>query len=130
MKETDRNIQYESKLLFSTHFKRDFLIRNHLFIQQKEEVTDWRKNVDAMSGMEGRKKLFDAGQWDGLNHSGLWDSWSVCDSCGHQDLLHSLSTLGTANDRKMQWKHFYINRFSSSVYLLCSHFLVTRIKAI
>lgn len=29
---------------------------------QKEEVTDWRKNVDAMSGMEGRKKLFDAGQ--------------------------------------------------------------------
>uniref|UniRef100_A0A3B4VPI0 Troponin I, slow skeletal muscle-like n=1 Tax=Seriola dumerili TaxID=41447 RepID=A0A3B4VPI0_SERDU len=29
---------------------------------RKEEVTDWRKNVDAMSGMEGRKKLFDAGQ--------------------------------------------------------------------
>lgn len=29
---------------------------------QKEEVTDWRKNVEAMSGMEGRKKLFDAGQ--------------------------------------------------------------------
>lgn len=29
---------------------------------QKEEVTDWRKNVDAMSGMEGRKKLFNAGQ--------------------------------------------------------------------
>lgn len=25
---------------------------------QREEVTDWRKNVDAMSGMEGRKKLF------------------------------------------------------------------------
>uniref|UniRef100_A0A671VCE3 Troponin I4b, tandem duplicate 2 n=1 Tax=Sparus aurata TaxID=8175 RepID=A0A671VCE3_SPAAU len=25
-----------------------------------EEVTDWRKNVEAMSGMEGRKKLFDA----------------------------------------------------------------------
>uniref|UniRef100_A0A671VBA0 Troponin I4a n=1 Tax=Sparus aurata TaxID=8175 RepID=A0A671VBA0_SPAAU len=24
------------------------------------EVTDWRKNVEAMSGMEGRKKLFDA----------------------------------------------------------------------
>lgn len=39
-----------------------FLIRNLLFIGQKEEVTDWRKNVDAMSGMEGRKKLFDAGQ--------------------------------------------------------------------
>lgn len=32
------------------------------FTPQKEEVTDWRKNVDAMSGMEGRKKLFDAGQ--------------------------------------------------------------------
>ncbi|KAM3609508.1 uncharacterized protein V6R79_016012 [Siganus canaliculatus] len=30
--------------------------------EKKEEVTDWRKNVDAMSGMEGRKKLFDAGQ--------------------------------------------------------------------
>lgn len=29
---------------------------------QREEVTDWRKNVEAMSGMEGRKKLFDAGQ--------------------------------------------------------------------
>ncbi|XP_010888084.1 troponin I, slow skeletal muscle-like [Esox lucius] len=27
--------------------------------EEKEEVTDWRKNVDAMSGMEGRKKLFD-----------------------------------------------------------------------
>lgn len=39
-----------------------FLIKNGLFMQQKEEVTDWRKNVDAMSGMEGRKKLFDAGQ--------------------------------------------------------------------
>ena len=34
---------------------------NSLFTQ-KEEVTDWRKNVDAMSGMEGRKKLFNAGQ--------------------------------------------------------------------
>ncbi|KAM6961032.1 troponin I, slow skeletal muscle-like [Aplochiton taeniatus] len=28
--------------------------------EKKEEVTDWRKNVDAMSGMEGRKKMFDA----------------------------------------------------------------------
>ncbi|XP_060932910.1 troponin I, slow skeletal muscle-like [Limanda limanda] len=26
--------------------------------EKKEEVTDWRKNVEAMSGMEGRKKLF------------------------------------------------------------------------
>lgn len=40
----------------------NLLIPNHLLVQQKEEVTDWRKNVDAMSGMEGRKKLFDAGQ--------------------------------------------------------------------
>lgn len=31
--------------------------------KQKEEVTDWRKNVEAMSGMEGRKKIFNAGQW-------------------------------------------------------------------
>uniref|UniRef100_A0A3P8S618 Troponin I4b, tandem duplicate 2 n=1 Tax=Amphiprion percula TaxID=161767 RepID=A0A3P8S618_AMPPE len=30
--------------------------------EKKEEVTDWRKNVESMSGMEGRKKLFDAGQ--------------------------------------------------------------------
>ncbi|XP_010755645.1 troponin I, slow skeletal muscle [Larimichthys crocea] len=30
--------------------------------EKREEVTDWRKNVAAMSGMEGRKKLFDAGQ--------------------------------------------------------------------
>ncbi|XP_062318190.1 troponin I, slow skeletal muscle-like [Osmerus eperlanus] len=30
--------------------------------EKKEEVTDWRKNVEAMSGMEGRKKLFDVGQ--------------------------------------------------------------------
>lgn len=33
------------------------------------EVSDWRKNVEAMSGMEGRKKMFDtggAGQWDAL----------------------------------------------------------------
>ncbi|XP_053487675.1 troponin I, slow skeletal muscle-like [Ictalurus furcatus] len=30
--------------------------------EKKEEVTDWRKNVEAMSGMEGRKKLFDAGK--------------------------------------------------------------------
>ncbi|KAJ8416374.1 hypothetical protein AAFF_G00356620 [Aldrovandia affinis] len=30
--------------------------------EEKEEVTDWRKNVEAMSGMEGRKKIFDAGQ--------------------------------------------------------------------
>uniref|UniRef100_A0AAY4EXB2 Troponin I type 1b (skeletal, slow) n=1 Tax=Denticeps clupeoides TaxID=299321 RepID=A0AAY4EXB2_9TELE len=26
------------------------------------EVSDWRKNVEAMSGMEGRKKMFDAAQ--------------------------------------------------------------------
>uniref|UniRef100_A0A673J932 Troponin I4a n=1 Tax=Sinocyclocheilus rhinocerous TaxID=307959 RepID=A0A673J932_9TELE len=31
--------------------------------EKKEEVTDWCKNVEAMSGMEGRKKLFDAGQY-------------------------------------------------------------------
>ncbi|XP_047208713.1 troponin I, slow skeletal muscle-like isoform X2 [Girardinichthys multiradiatus] len=29
---------------------------------KKEEVTDWRKNVEALSGMEGRKKLFNTGQ--------------------------------------------------------------------
>ncbi|KAI9519757.1 hypothetical protein NQZ68_025896 [Dissostichus eleginoides] len=30
--------------------------------EKKEEVTDWRKNVDAMSGMDGRKKMFNSGQ--------------------------------------------------------------------
>ncbi|XP_067236550.1 troponin I, slow skeletal muscle [Chanodichthys erythropterus] len=30
--------------------------------EKKEEVTDWRKNVEAMAGMEGRKKLFNAAQ--------------------------------------------------------------------
>lgn len=33
-----------------------------LCVQEKTvEVNDWRKNVEAMSGMEGRKKMFDAG---------------------------------------------------------------------
>ncbi|XP_053574702.1 troponin I, slow skeletal muscle-like [Bombina bombina] len=27
--------------------------------KKEEEVTDWRKNIEAMSGMEGRKKKFD-----------------------------------------------------------------------
>ncbi|XP_019750349.1 troponin I, slow skeletal muscle-like [Hippocampus comes] len=30
--------------------------------EKREEVIDWRKNVEAMSGMEGRKKLFNSGQ--------------------------------------------------------------------
>lgn len=31
-----------------------------IFFQEKNvEVTDWRKNIEAMSGMEGRKKKFD-----------------------------------------------------------------------
>ncbi len=33
-----------------------------IYLPQKEEVADWRKNVEAKSGMEGRKKMFDAGQ--------------------------------------------------------------------
>uniref|UniRef100_A0A8C7QRN1 Troponin I, skeletal, slow d n=1 Tax=Oncorhynchus mykiss TaxID=8022 RepID=A0A8C7QRN1_ONCMY len=34
---------------------------NHLHLMVlTSEVTDWRKNVEAMSGMEGRKKMFDA----------------------------------------------------------------------
>lgn len=28
--------------------------------QESREVGDWRKNVDALSGMEGRKKKFEA----------------------------------------------------------------------
>uniref|UniRef100_UPI00358DFF25 troponin I, fast skeletal muscle-like n=1 Tax=Myxine glutinosa TaxID=7769 RepID=UPI00358DFF25 len=29
--------------------------------EKKDEIGDWRKNVEALSGMEGRKKLFNAG---------------------------------------------------------------------
>lgn len=57
-----KNIYEQYKRANFLPFFMSHLICNHLFIQQKEEVTDWRKNVDAMSGMEGRKKLFDAGQ--------------------------------------------------------------------
>lgn len=39
-----------------------FCLTEAFSLHQKEEVTDWRKNVEAMSGMEGRKKLFNAGQ--------------------------------------------------------------------
>lgn len=36
-------------------------LRPHLSRQERPvEVGDWRKNVEAMSGMEGRKKMFDA----------------------------------------------------------------------
>ena len=31
-----------------------------LLQEKTAEVSDWRKNVEAMSGMEGRKKMFDA----------------------------------------------------------------------
>ncbi|MGH0120578.1 UNVERIFIED_CONTAM: hypothetical protein FKN15_009365 [Acipenser sinensis] len=52
-------------LLGSTH-KASLDLRANLKSVKKEEekekeVTDWRKNVEAMSGMEGRKKKFDAG---------------------------------------------------------------------
>lgn len=59
----------ELTFFFSDIVSNCFFFFNHknqnvlyYFTKQKEEVTDWRKNVDAMSGMEGRKKLFDAGQ--------------------------------------------------------------------
>lgn len=40
-----------------------FTLRISLFPIQvlTSEVGDWRKNVEAMSGMEGRKKMFDTG---------------------------------------------------------------------
>ena len=43
------------------------------------EVSDWRKNVEAMSGMEGRKKMFDAaggGQWVAPD-PGTRDGWKL-----------------------------------------------------
>ncbi|KAG5274135.1 hypothetical protein AALO_G00159570 [Alosa alosa] len=51
----------ESKLTAKSDFKANLkTVKKEE--EKKEEVTDWRKNVEAMSGMEGRKKLFDAGQ--------------------------------------------------------------------
>uniref|UniRef100_A0A8D3CH11 Troponin I4b, tandem duplicate 1 n=1 Tax=Scophthalmus maximus TaxID=52904 RepID=A0A8D3CH11_SCOMX len=47
------------------HMKADFKVNLKTVKKEedkREEVTDWRKNVEAMSGMEGRKKLFNAGQ--------------------------------------------------------------------
>ncbi|KAL7885572.1 hypothetical protein AOLI_G00058670 [Acnodon oligacanthus] len=52
--------------------------------EKKEEVTDWRKNVEAMSGMEGRKKLFDAG--------------------GHQVILSSAFPPRNSRSHKEQWR--------------------------
>ncbi|XP_037109049.1 troponin I, slow skeletal muscle-like isoform X1 [Syngnathus acus] len=49
----------------SKHIKPDFKVNLKTVKKEdekREEVTDWRKNVEAMSGMEGRKKLFNAGQ--------------------------------------------------------------------
>lgn len=45
---------------YSHYREMNCFVSSMLCFQQKEEVTDWRKNVEAMSGMEGRKKLFDA----------------------------------------------------------------------
>ncbi|XP_058623047.1 troponin I, slow skeletal muscle [Onychostoma macrolepis] len=51
----------ESKMLSKADFKANLkTVKKEE--EKKEEVTDWRKNVEAMSGMEGRKKLFNAGQ--------------------------------------------------------------------
>nr|WBG67105.1 troponin I [Gymnocypris przewalskii] len=49
----------ESKMLSKSDFKANLkTVKKEE--EKKEEVTDWRKNVEAMSGMEGRKKLFNA----------------------------------------------------------------------
>lgn len=38
-----------------------FIYLLRIFLQKRPvEDSDWRKNVEAMSGMEGRKKMFDA----------------------------------------------------------------------
>lgn len=42
------------------------IINSHAYFSAQHqvltsEVGDWRKNVEAMSGMEGRKKMFDTG---------------------------------------------------------------------
>ncbi|OCT86223.1 hypothetical protein XELAEV_18019915mg [Xenopus laevis] len=34
-------------------------VKKHNMEEKAVEVTDWRKNIEAMSGMEGRKKKFD-----------------------------------------------------------------------
>uniref|UniRef100_A0A8C2IW33 Troponin I type 1b (skeletal, slow) n=1 Tax=Cyprinus carpio TaxID=7962 RepID=A0A8C2IW33_CYPCA len=56
--------------LLSSKHKVSMALRANLKSVKKEdtekektvEVSDWRKNVEAMSGMEGRKKMFDAAQ--------------------------------------------------------------------
>ncbi|XP_070763574.1 troponin I, skeletal, slow c [Enoplosus armatus] len=58
------------KALFGSKNKESMDLRSNLKSVKKEdikqekeltmEVGDWRKNVEAMSGMEGRKKMFDA----------------------------------------------------------------------
>lgn len=64
------------------------------------EVGDWRKNVEAMSGMEGRKKMFDTGgggQWKDANDDDLTAEESEnCvrdteDSSAYNYLKHRLS---------------------------------------
>lgn len=48
---------------------RYFTLRSHLtmcpsLLQEKDlrDVGDWRKNIEEKSGMEGRKKMFEAGE--------------------------------------------------------------------
>lgn len=43
--------------MFSCTF---YLIYYKCLQKRPVEDSDWRKNVEAMSGMEGRKKMFDA----------------------------------------------------------------------
>lgn len=55
------------------------IINSHTYFSAQHqvltsEVGDWRKNVEAMSGMEGRKKMFDTG--GGAQWGAKW-SWST-----------------------------------------------------
>ena len=56
-------ISYCTSKCAEQHHKREHFTKVSVFVSVQEktvEVNDWRKNVEAMSGMEGRKKMFDA----------------------------------------------------------------------
>lgn len=68
-----------------------------IYLQKRPvEDSDWRKNVEAMSGMEGRKKMFDAAkgsaQWHRRLHLSCWTACSLL--CYFLDWLTFPSTSG------------------------------------
>uniref|UniRef100_A0AAX7TK25 Troponin I, skeletal, slow c n=1 Tax=Astatotilapia calliptera TaxID=8154 RepID=A0AAX7TK25_ASTCA len=64
------------KALFGSKTKGSMDLRANLKSVKKEDIKqekvgDWRKNVEAMSGMQGRKKMFDARVFKNILHGQL-----------------------------------------------------------